>query len=508
MLTAGVIQPNHSPFSSPVLLVKKKDHTWRFCVDYRQLNAMTIKDKFLIPIIDDLLDELHDAKIFSKLDFWSGYHQIRVKPDDIHKTAFRTHAGHYEFRVMPFGLTNAPATFQSLMNEVFKPHLRHFILVFFYDILVYSPTVKTHEHHLKITLQTLQANRLYAKLSKCSFGQAQVEYLGHIIEGGGVRTDPQKIKAMKNWPKPKNVKTLRRFLELTGYYRKFIRDYGIITKPLTNLLKKDAFYWNPEAEATFNTLKDAMCEAPVLALPDFTKTFVLECDASGCGIGAVLMQNRRPIDYFSKALCAHNQGLLTYEKEFLAVLSAVQKWRHYLMGQPFVIKTNHESLKYPLEQKLSSCAQVKGMSKLLGFEYTIQYKKGSENIATDALSRRFSTEYMVVSTVIPQWISEVDVSYAQDPMATRINSLLKDDSNPHHQSMESYSIQDGVIRYKGRLYVGSTGRLRNQIIASCQDTAEGGHGGEQSTWRRVKRSFFWPRLKADVAKYVKECDIC
>ncbi|GAB2266100.1 hypothetical protein Dimus_037866 [Dionaea muscipula] len=357
MLTTGVIQPSHSPFSSPVLLVKKKDNSWRFCVDYRQFNAMTIKDKFPIPIIDDLLDELHGAKVFSKLDLRSGYHQIQVKPEDTCKTAFRTHAGHYEFRAVPFGLTNAPAIFQSLMNEVFKPYLCQFILVFFDDILVYSPTAQTHEHHLKTTLQILRTNRLYAKLSKRSFGQEQVKYLGHIIDGSGVRTDPQKIEAMKNWPRPKNVKAMRGFLGLTEYYRKFIKDYGIIAKPLTSLLKKDAFKWNPKAEAAFTTLKDAMCMAPVLALPNISKTFVLECDASGCGIGAVLIHDRRPIAYFSKALCARNQSLSTYEKEFLTVLSAVQKWKRYLMSQPFVIKTDHEGLTQILARAEINCAK-------------------------------------------------------------------------------------------------------------------------------------------------------
>ncbi|GAB2270658.1 hypothetical protein Dimus_038870 [Dionaea muscipula] len=251
-----------------------------------------------------------------------------------------------------------------------------------------------------------------------------------------------------------------------------------------------------------------MCKAPVLALPDFSKTFVLECDASGSGIEAVLMQDRCPIAYFSKALRARNQGLSTYEKEFLVVLSSVQKWKHYLMSQPFVIKTDHESLKYFLEQKLSNCAQVKGMTKLLGFQYTIQYEKGDENVVADALSRKFSDEYMVMTTVVPQWVSEIEASYDQDLVATRVRLLFGDEHQPHHRNMAKYSVQDRAIRYKGRLYVGSTGSMRGQILASCHDSAEGGHGGEQSTWRRVKRSFYWPRLKVDVAKYVKECDVC
>ncbi|GAB2265407.1 hypothetical protein Dimus_037817 [Dionaea muscipula] len=193
------------------------------------------------------------------------------------------------------------------------------------------------------------------------------------------------------------------------------------------------------------------------------------------------MQDRRPIAYFSKALCARNQGLSTYEKEFLAVLTAVQKWKHYLMSQSFVIKTDHESLKYLLKQKLSNCAQIKGMTKLLGFQYTIQYKKGAENIAADSLSRKFSDEYMAMTTVIPQWTNEVEASYAQDPVATRIRSLFEDNNNPRPKSMAPYSLQNDNIRYKGRLYVGNTGQLRKQIMASCHDSAEGGHGGEQST---------------------------
>ncbi|KAL4592193.1 hypothetical protein LXL04_005180 [Taraxacum kok-saghyz] len=366
MLQTGVIRPSQSPYSSPVLLVKKHDDTWRFYVDYRELNAKTIKDKFPIPVVDELLDELHGATIFTKLDLASGYHQIRMHLGDIKKTAFFTHHGHFEFLVIPFGLSNAPSTFQGLMNEVFRTQLRK-------------------------------------------------------------------------------------------YYRKFIKDYGNIASPLTSMLRRNNFIWSNESDTAFQELKTALSQAPVLALPNFDSVFVVDCDASGIGIGAVLQQQSHLIAFFSRKLVDRHHKLSTYERELIGLAKAVAHWRPYLWGRHFLIKTDHYSLKYLLEQRLTTSSQQHWVSKLLGFDFEVEYQAGALNQAADALSRKedeladghllaLATVSTLLSDVLPTIRHEINNNSDLSDLRARILAGVEGDQ---------WRVQDDVIFFKNRLYLPS-----------------------------------------------------
>ncbi|KAL4565288.1 hypothetical protein LXL04_029376 [Taraxacum kok-saghyz] len=506
LLKLGMIRPSRSAFSSPVILVRKKDNSWRMCVDFRALNKATIPDKYHIPVVDELIDELKGAKFFSKLDLKSGYNQIRMHPDNIEKTAFRTHDGHFEYLVMPFGLTNAPATFQAVMNDVFRPWLRKTIVVFFDDILIYSPTWTQHLEDLAVALDVLQQHQFVVNQKKCSFGQSTIEYLGHIINGSGVAMDPKKIEAVVDWPIPKNVKGLRGFLGLTGYYRKFIRHYGSIARPLTTLTKKDAFGWTDEAQVAFDNLKSAMVTAPLLALPDFQSPIVVECDASGRGIGAVLMQNRKPIAYYSKALSDRNLAKSAYEREIMALVLAVQHWRAYLLGTKFTIYTDQRNLKFLLQQRITSPDQHNWVAKLLGYDFDICYKPGKDNRAADALSRRAIDGEMATLLSTPIWVQGVQL-LDEVKKDTKLQQIRREyEADP--TKFPGYSVRNEILFYKDRLVIPKSSLFIPELIKEFHETATGGHSGYYRTFRRLAANLYWPGMSGMVQQYVKACDVC
>lgn len=508
MMEQGIIRPSHSPFSSPVLLVKKKDGTYRFCVDYRALNAVTIRDNFPIPTIDELFDELGHAAMFTKLDLRAGYHQIWVQERDVFKTAFRTHEGHYEFLVMPFGLTNAPSTFQATMNLLFHNYLRKFVIVFFDDILVYSANMKEHVDHLTQVFQCLAENNFYFKLSKCYFGKDKIEYLGHIVSKQGVMADQSKVDAMVSWPKPSNLKQLRGFLGLTGYYRRFIRQYAMIAAPLTDLLKKDAFKWTMETEKTFEALKKVMTMTPVLKLPDFSMTFVVETDASNIGIGAVLMQSEQPIAYFSKKMGPRMQGKSAYLKELFAITEAVKKWRQYLLGRFFVIRTDQRSLKELFQQVIQTPEQQFYVKKLLGYTFHIEYKVGATNKAADALSRREEGEPGANALLLLSRPTTEVLAILREENK-RLQELIELHERVTNGAVTSpFEVKERILYYQNRFFIGKESQLKQLLLQEFHDAPSAMHGGVKRKLVRLSQLFFWPKMHEEVQKYVAKCQVC
>jgi hypothetical protein len=354
--------------------VTKKDGSRRMCVDYRSLNEVTIKNKYPLPRIEDLFDQMKGAKIFSKIDLRSRYHQLKIRAEDVPKTAFTTRYGLYEFLVMSFGLTNAPTDFMNLMNKVFMEYLDQFVVVFIDDILIYSPNEETHEDHLRLVLQKLRDNQLYAKFSKCGFLLKEVAFLGHIVTDGGIKVDPGKISEILNWKQPKDASKIRSFLGLAGYYRRFIEGFSKLVKPLTSLLEKGKeFKWDEACQNCFEELKKRLTTAPVLVMPDIHKGFDVYCDASHLGHGCVLMQEGKVIAYASRQLRKHETNYPTHDLELAIVVHALKIWRHYMIGNKCKIFTDHKSLKYIFTQKELNLRQRRWLELIKDYDLEIQY---------------------------------------------------------------------------------------------------------------------------------------
>ncbi|KAK8700519.1 hypothetical protein V6N13_018914 [Hibiscus sabdariffa] len=354
---------------------------------------MTVKNKYPLPRIDDLFDQLRGASVFSKIDLRSGYYQLKVREQDVLKTAFRIRYGHYEFLVMPFGLTNAPAAFMDLMNRVFREYLDQFVVVFIDDIPVYSWTEEDHDRHLRLVLQTLLENQLYAKLSKCEFWIREVVFLGHVVSSEGIRVDPKKVEAVVNWKQPKSVTKIRSFLGLAGYYRRFVSGFSKVATPLTKLLQKGVKYeWSDARQQAFEKLKEALTNAPVLIQPVSGKEFVVYSDASYVGLGCVLMQEGRVVAYASRQLKTHEKNYPTHDIELAAVVFALKIWRHYLYGERCTVYTDHKSLKYLMTQKELNLRQRRWLELLKDYDLSIEYHPGKANVVADALSRKVAVE--------------------------------------------------------------------------------------------------------------------
>ena len=506
LLEKGLIIPSHSPWSFPVLLVRKKNGKWRLCIDYRKLNDITIKDSYALPFIDELISSVRGAKIFSALDLYSGYHQIPMNPNDIEKTSFTTKFGNYNFKVMPFGLTNAPATFQREMNRILLPLIGNCLFVYIDDIVVYSKSVEEHLEHLKQVFEIFSKYNLSLNLQKCKFFQKSVEVLGHVLTPDGLKTMPSKVQSIALWEPPRDVGELRSFLGLASYYRKFIQNFSMRAEPLFKLLKKNQEYiWTPDCNDAFEDIRQYLLSDPILIYPDFEKEFIVRTDASTQGIGAVLLQVEEdklehPICCISRTLSPPEKNYSVTDLEGLAINFAIQKFRQYLISskQPTIFITDHKPLigfyKNTIPSKSRHMRWIEEFNK---YKIELKYEKGKKNVFADALSR------------LPSKNSEEIVQC--------VNAILAD-FNP-----KDLDLPEGIIKYftknyqvvDGTLYYKKNDDLYLKVIYKDEDKKdiinrahEVGHEGAEKTAQRILNSYYWPGIWNDVRMWVKSCHKC
>uniref|UniRef100_A0A5B7BML6 RNA-directed DNA polymerase n=1 Tax=Davidia involucrata TaxID=16924 RepID=A0A5B7BML6_DAVIN len=502
LLQRGVIRDSLSPCAVPALLTPKKDGSWRMCVDSRAINRITVKYRFPIPRLDDMLDLLAGSQWYTKIDLRSGYHQIRVRPGDEWKTAFKTPDGLYEWLVMPFGLSNAPSTFMRVMTQVLRPFIGKFLVVYFDDILIYSRSQGEHLDHLRQVLETLRAAKLYANLKKCSFMHAEVIFLGFIVSAQGIAADPEKVRAIRAWPTPKTISDVRSFHGLATFYRRFIKEFSSIMAPITACMKKGDFQWTPMATRAFEEIKRKMTEAPVLRHPDFSKVFEVACDASGVGIGGVLHQEGHPVAYFSEKLNESKLRYSTYDKELYAVVQALWHWRYYLLPQEFVLYSDHEALKYLHSQRKLSQKHAKWVEFLQEYTFVLNHRAGVENKAADALSRVVLVLQSMSVHVIG--FDRMKDSYANCPDFGIIFQAVRDGNR---RDYVDFILRDGYLFRGFRLCIPRTS-IRDFLVWEMHAGGLAGHFGRDKTISLVEDRFYWPSLKRDVARIVSQCRTC
>jgi len=501
-------------------------------IDYRALNKLTIKNRYPLPKIDDLFDQLAGSYVFSSLDLAQGYHQIRISEEDVPKTAFRVPFGHYQFKVLSFGLTNAPATFQGVMNKIFERYLGKFVLVYLDDILVFSKNQEEHLEHLRKVLDILRKNKLYAKLTKCHFAKEELEYLGHVVGKDGIKVDPRKIETVAKWARPKDVSQLRSFLGLCNYFRRFIQGYSTLVAPLTHLTRQDVkFTWTDQCEESFEGVKYALTHAPVLILPTFGERFEVICDASLVGIGAVLLQNGKPIAFESRKLTPAERNYTTGEQELTAVVHAMRTWRCYLEGSECVVITDHNPLTYLKSQHNLSRRQARWLEYLeQTFDYRWEYRPGRNNVA-DPLSRNPLDQRQVrlalltrsASSRIKQLVGahtklgdpiemtnirESPPGFDNDFLNKIIAGYALDPWFKNPVNLENLVFKDALWWHHNAIVVPKVDSLCEDILMECHDAFYSGHMGITKTLKQVETRFWWPSLRDDVKKYVNSCDVC
>lgn len=533
LLEKGWIRPSTSPYGAPILFVHKKDSTLRMCVDYRGLNAITIKNSYPLPHTDDLFNRLQGAKYFSKIDLRSGYHQIRIADEDIPKTAFNSRYGHYEFLVMPFGLTSAPATFMNLMNDIFHDLLDTCVVVFMDDILIYSKTTNEHLEHLNLVLAILKKHQLYAKMSKCEFLKTKMEFLGHVVSHKGLQVDPNKVDAVVKWPVPQSVLDLQCFLGFSNYYRRFIPQYAQQTAVLTKLLHKNTlFNWTDDMQLAFEKIKKSLVTSPVLILPNPEKPFTVFFDAASTNaIGGILCQKGEdnklhPVAYESRQLRDNEKNYPVHEQELLAFIHCLNKWRHYLDGLRFSVFTDNKSLATLKTNKNLSIRQIRWLSLFQSYQFDIYHIPRIKNTAADALSkipfatylpehtsRTSSMELYYIYLIQTQEEIKEDIrnNYKNDNLWKKIISDLESENS---DDFKNYHMNDDLLYYfdsathQNRICVPRLIKITNNLLKHAHDIPISGHLGVEKTYEKLAREFYWPNMIHTIRNYIKTCDSC
>lgn len=515
MLKLDVVEPCESEWSSPVLIVYKKDGKPRFCLDSRKLNSVTKKDAYSLPYISEILDNLRDARFLSSIDLSKAFWQIPIHEQDRDKTAFYVPGrGTLRFKTTAFGLTNAPATQQRLADKLFGPEFDLKIFAYLDDIIVVSSDFEEHVSLLRSVLEKLQLANLTINSDKCQFFRSELKYLGYVVDAKGLRTDPEKVEAILNYPTPTCRKDVKRFLGTATWYRRFVPKFSTIAGPLNKLTstnkKAPPFVWTPEADNAFNQLKSCLVSAPVLACPDFSKPFEVHTDASNYGVGGMLTQTidgvERPVAYMSKSLTGAEKNYSITERETLAVLTALEHWRCYLdNGQTFTVYTDHSALKWFLSLSNPTGRLARWCVRLSSFNFVIKHRKGVDNVIPDALSRAFPVSAINTSntftTTTDSWYKKMYQSCINNPVklpnfTIKNNKLFRLSRNKCRLTSE-FSWKE-VIPFE----------LRDQVIKENHSEPTAGHLGIHKTYYRVALNYFWPGMHSDVVKFVSGCPSC